>query len=334
MQCRSRESGATIFPHLTPSVRLLPIDLVTHEVAEEKGPNGMPEPGSPSVRRRWLAAELRRLREEADLTGEDVAESLGWSASKLSRIELARTGIKPADLSDLLTRYGVPEDHRTELLRLVQKGRSRGWWQSYADSLPETLFPLIGLESEAQSIWAWSPDLAPGLLQTKDYARAAIDEHMTATAAISRGEVERRVQVRLRRQRILGSEQATRFTAVLDESVLLRHLGSARVMSQQLAHLIEASHWPNVSLHVLPLAGPHPIGSGAFILLRFAPIPEIGSVSDIVYLEQLTGGAIYVDDDSETHQYELGFGHLVAESLGPAESRDLIARVMRDRWSD
>src|SRR5262249_34199027 len=104
---------------------------------KRKGQNGMPELSNPSVRRRRLAAELRRLREEANVTNEDVAESLGWSASKLNRIELAKTGIKPADLSDLLTRYGVPEDHRAELLRLIQKPRSRGWWQVYTDSLPE-----------------------------------------------------------------------------------------------------------------------------------------------------------------------------------------------------
>jgi transcriptional regulator with XRE-family HTH domain len=318
---------------LTPGVRLLPIGLVTHEVAEEKGPNGMPELGSPSVRRRRLAAELRRLREEADLTGEDVAESLGWSASKLSRIELARTGIKPDDLSNLLTRYGVPEDHRAELLRLVQKPRTRGWWQIYTDSLPENFVTLIGLESEAESISAWSPELVPGLLQTQDYARAAIDAHVAATASISPSEIERWVQTRLKRQRILTSDPPTPLVAVLDESVLLRRLNSQRVMRDQLAHLIEVSRWENVTLRVLPLGGAHPIGTGAFILLRFAPIPEIGPVSDIVYLEQLGGGAIYVDDDSETHQYELGFGHLVAESLGPAEARHLIAQVMRDRWS-
>jgi transcriptional regulator with XRE-family HTH domain len=293
----------------------------------------MPELGSPSVRRRRLAAELRRLREEADLTGEDVAESLGWSASKLSRIELARTGIKAADLSDLLTRYGVPEDHRAELLRLVQKPRSRGWWQIYTDSLPENFVTLIGLESEAESISAWSPELVPGLLQTQDYARAAIDAHVAATASISPSEIDRWVQTRLKRQRILTSEHPTTQVSVLDESVLLRHVGSARVMRDQLAHLIDVSRLENVTLRVLPLAGAHPIGSGAFILLRFAPIPEIGSVSDIVYLEQLTGGAIYVDDDSETHQYGLGFEHLVAESLGPTESRNLIAQVIRDSWS-
>jgi transcriptional regulator with XRE-family HTH domain len=293
----------------------------------------MPELGSPSVSRRRLAAELRRLREERGLTAEDVAESLGWSASKLSRIELARTGIKAADLANLLTKYGLPGDHRAELLRLVEQPRTRGWWKAYSDSMPEKFATYIVMESEAQSISGWSPELVPGLLQTQDYARAAIDAHMAATYSISPSEVQRRVETRLKRQAILLSEQPTTLVSVLDESVLLRHLKSAEVMRNQLSHLIEMAELPNVTVRVLPLAGPHPIGTGAFMLLRFAPIPEIGPVSDIVYLEQLSGSALYIDDDAETHQYELGLGRLVAESLEPDESRDLIARVRCESWS-
>jgi len=293
----------------------------------------MPELGSPSVRRRRLAAELRRLREERSLTGEDVAESLGWSASKLSRIELSRTGIKPADLTRLLTEYGVPAEHRTELLRLVEKSRGRDWWRAYTDALPGKYLTLIGLESDASSIRTWSPEWVPGLLQTEDYARAAVDAHMAATASISPSEIEQRVQTRLRRQHLLTSPEPTPFVCVLDESVLLRRLQSPRVMRGQLAHLIDMSERPHISIQVLPLDGAHPIGTGAFIMLKFAPIPEIGPVADIVYVEQLSGNALYVDDAAETHQYELGFGRLVGESLDQDASRDLIARVMRARWS-
>jgi transcriptional regulator with XRE-family HTH domain len=293
----------------------------------------MPELGSPSVRRRRLAAELRRLREERNLTGEDVADSLGWSASKLSRIELARTGIKSADLNRLLTTYGVPEEHRTELQRLIEKSRSRDWWRPFSDALPGQYVTLIGLESDARSIRAWSPDWVPGLLQTLDYARAAIDSHMAATASISPSEIEQRVQARLRRQHLLTSEDPTPFICVLDESVLLRRMHSAEVMRDQLAHLLEISQLDHVTLHVLPLDGDHPIGTGAFFLLKFAPIPEIGPVADIVYLEQLSGSALYMDDAAETHQYELGFGSLVTKSLDPEASRDLIASVLSEHWS-
>ncbi len=293
----------------------------------------MPELGSPSVRRRQLAAELRRLREERNLTGEDVAEHLGWSASKLSRIELSRTGIKAPDLNRLLTTYGVPERQRTELLRLVESSRRRDWWRAYGGALPEKYVTLIGLESDASSILAWSPHRVPGLLQTRGYARAGIDAHMAATASLSPSEIEQRVQTRLRRQHLLTSPDPTPFDCVLDESVLLRRLQSAEVMRDQLAHLIEMSRLPHVTLRVLPLNDVNPIGTGAFILLKFAPIPEIGAVADIVYVEQLIGNALYIDEAAETHQYELGFGHLVAASLDEDASRELIAEVMQDRWA-
>jgi len=220
------------------------------------------------------------------------------------------------------------------LLGLVERSRSRDWWRTYSDALPEKFVTLIGLESDATSISTWSPELVPGLLQTQDYARAAISAHTAATDSISPSEIERRVQTRLRRQHLLTGPDPTPFVSVLDESVLLRHLQSPQVMRDQLAHLIEMSHLPHISLHVLPLAGPHPIGSGAFILLKFAPIPEIGPVSDIVYLEQLSGSALYIDDDTETHHYTLGFGHLLAEALDPDASRELIARVVDEYWTD
>jgi transcriptional regulator with XRE-family HTH domain len=294
----------------------------------------MPELASPSVRRRRLAAELRRLREERNLTGEDVATALGWSASKLSRIELARIGIKAADLTRLLDEYGVPDEHKEQLLRLIERRRSRGWWDAFKDSLPEKFATYIILESEAESISAWSPELIPGLLQTQDYARAAIDAHMSAISTIPRSEIEGRVQTRMRRQRILTNQPATELVSVLDQSVLLRHVHSARIMREQLAHLIEMSELSNVTLRVLPLNGAHPLGIGGFVLLRFPAIPDIGPVSDIVYIEELSGNALYIDDDSETHQYQLGFGCLVAESLDEAKSRDLIVKTIRDAWSN
>src|SRR4029077_5351058 len=221
-------------------------------------------------RRRRIAAELRRLREERYLNGEDVAESIGWTASKLSSIDLSVTGIRASDLARLLGAYGVSPDHRTELLGLVERSRSRDWWRTYSDALPAKFVTLIGLESDATSISTWSPELVPGLLQTQEYARAAISAHTAATDSISPSEIERRVQTRLRRQHLLTAPEPTPFVSVLDESVLLRHLQSPQVMRDQLAHLIEMSRLPHIGVHVLLLAGAHPIGSGAFIRLQFA----------------------------------------------------------------
>jgi len=274
------------------------------------------------------------LREERNLTGEDVATALGWSASKLSRIELARIGIKAADLNKLLDEYGIAAKHKEQLLSLVERGRSRGWWDAFRDSLPEQFATYIILESEAESVSAWSPEFVPGLLQTQEYARATIDAHMSSITTLPASEIEGRVQTRMRRQRILSNELAPTLVSVLDESVIMRHVGSTQIMREQLVHLIEMSELSNVTLRVLPLSGAHLFGIGGFVLLQFPAIPDVGPVSDIVYIEELSGTALYIADASETHQYQLGFARLVAESLDQAMTRDLIRKTIRGTWSD
>jgi transcriptional regulator with XRE-family HTH domain len=293
----------------------------------------VPERGSPTVRRRRLAAELRRLRELADLTGEEVAERLSWSGSKVSRIETHRIGVKAADLARLLDLYGVTGSHRAELMALAGRSTSRGWWEAYADALPEEYATYIRFEAEAEIAMYWSPEIVHGLFQTADYAREVIRTHMTSTVTIPPGEVERRVQTRLRRQEILSGDRPLVLRVVLDESVLLRRFGDRSVMRDQLERLIETSQLPNVRLQMLPLDGAHPIGTGAFTLLKFATIPGVGPPSDVVYLESLSRSALYVEDEAETFEYLQAFEHLAEAALDPARSRGLIARTIRDRWA-
>ena len=290
----------------------------------------MPDHGSPSVRRRRLAAELKRLREERNLTGDEVARKLRWSTSKISRIENSRTGIKPTDLGKLLGVYGVDGAHKDELLDLAREPRRKGWWEAYSDVLPESLAAYVVLESEAQSILCWSPEIVTGLLQTEDYAFAISDTQ--ASSASSPGEVSRRVQARLRRQHILTGDDPIRGTFVLDESVLLRRQGSAATMAGQLARLLELGNQPNITIVVLPLASAsHPVATGgSFLLLQFPPVPGIGPASDVVYIEQYAKSALYVEDESETYQYRLAFDRLVAASLSEAESAALIERTRRE----
>jgi transcriptional regulator with XRE-family HTH domain len=291
-----------------------------------------PEYGSPTVRRRRLAAELRRLRERASLTGEDVADQLGWSASKVSRIELYRTGIKTADLSRLLQLYGVSATHQAELLALAREPRRKGWWEAYSDALPEEYAAYIVLEAEADSIQCWSPQLVHGLLQTADYARAIIEAHMGSIASISPGKIQQRVTTRLERQRVIRSESPLGLAVILDQSVLLRKVGDEAVMRQQMGHLLEVSRLPNVALRVLPLTGSHPIGTGCFTVLRFPPVPGIGQSAEVVYLEQLSSSALYVEDEDEVFEYRQAFGQLIEKSLDPDSSRQLIAEAS-DNWS-
>jgi transcriptional regulator with XRE-family HTH domain len=293
----------------------------------------MPEYGSPTVRRRRLASELRRLRERAALTGEEAAETLGWSASKISRIELYRTGIKTTDLGMLLELYGVAETHRGELLALAREPRRKGWWEAYSDALPEEYAAYIMLEAEAEYIGCWSPQVIHGLLQTGDYARAVIDTHMGSTGRIPPGKIRQRVEARLARQEAITSDPKRGLLVILDQSALIRRVSEARVMRQQLEHLIEVSRLPNVTVRVLPLAGSHPIGTGSFVLLRFGPVPGIGQSTDVVYLEQLSKTALYVEDEDEVYEYRLALDQLTEKSLDQDQSRELIATLARDNWS-
>jgi transcriptional regulator with XRE-family HTH domain len=276
---------------------------------------------------------LRRLREHADLTGEDVAERLGWSASKVSRIELYRTGVKTADLTKLLDLYGVTGTHQAELLALATEPRRKGWWEAYSDALPEEYSAYIVMEAEAESLECWSPQLVYGLLQTPEYARAVIEAHMGSTVGLPPGKIRQRVQTRIERQAMITGQRQMPLTVVLDQSVLLRKVGDERIMREQLDHLIEMSERPNVRIQILPLDGSHPIGTGAFVLMRFAPVPGITQSTDVVYIEQLGRTALYVEDEDEVFDYRLALTRITERSLSPDQTRDLIAKVGREDWS-
>ena len=162
----------------------------------------MSDHGSPTVRRRRLAAELHRLRELSGLTGDQVAARLGWSPSKISRIENIRSGIKVQDASRLLDLYGVEGSHRDDLLALAQEAERKGWWETFSADLPEELIDFIGMEAEAATAWNWEPQVVPGLLQTESYARELVGNWQSFVKSMPSA-IERRVEARLARQQVL-----------------------------------------------------------------------------------------------------------------------------------
>jgi transcriptional regulator with XRE-family HTH domain len=289
----------------------------------------VPRPGSATVRNRRLAAELRRLRESGDFTGDDVAERLGWSASKVSRLENARQAPRFADVRRLLELYGVEGTYREQLLQLARDAVRRGWWEAFSDALPEQYASYIGLEIEAEQIWQWETQVIPGLLQTEAYAQA-VEQRSHSTEVIPPSRVDARVEARLERQSVLTRENPLRLSVVLDEALLLRRHGDAAVMAEQLQHLQELSVLSNLSLQVLPLDGPHPIATGSFTLLQF---PLVGGIKfhDVVYIEHLNGCS-YLEEETETYRHRLSFERLRAEALGPAESLERISRIAREAW--
>lgn len=291
----------------------------------------MPRPGSATVRNRRLAAELRRLRESGDFTGDDVAERLGWSASKVSRLENARQAPRFADVRRLLDLYGVDGAYREQLLQLARDAVRRGWWEAFSDALPEPYASYIGLEIEAEELWQWETQVVPGLLQTEAYAQA-VEQRSHSTEVIPPSRVDARVEARLERQSVLTRETPLQLSVVLDEALLLRRYGDAAVMAEQLQHLQELSDLSNVTLQVLPLDGPHPIATGSFTLLQF---PLVGGMKfhDVVYIEHLNGCS-YLEEETETYRHRLSFERLRAEALGPAESAEKISRIAREAWID
>ncbi|WP_182876418.1 helix-turn-helix domain-containing protein [Microbispora sp. H10670] len=276
----------------------------------------------PTVRRRRLAGELRRLRERKELTLEDAAERLGWSAAKVSRIETARVGITSPDLTRMLDLYELADDRRAGLQALARTARTRGWWDAYADSLPSDYSAYIQLEADAAFIRSYDGMLVHGLLQTDEYAREII---RTALMGLSSpAEVERRVEVRMTRQRLLLREESPlRFWTVVDEAALTRRVGSEAIMREQYARLLEFADRDNVTIQVLPFAkGAHPATAGTFALLEFRETYD----PNVVYVEGTTSN-LYVESDAEIYRYSLAFDHLRAMALDPDESRRLIARL-------
>ena len=287
----------------------------------------MPEPASPTVRRRRLAAELRRLRERADLVGEQVAERMGWSASKLSRIENAHTTPRPSEIRKLLLLYGIDGNHAEQLVALAQEANRKGWWEAYSGALPDMHAAFIGLEAEATSSSQWAPEVVVGLLQSEDYAREVI---RATNPSVPPGEIERIVEARMFRQQILKRDPPFELTVVLDESVLHRRIGDNTVMSQQLNRLIEASEYPDLSLRVLPLSARHPVITGGFIVLQFGRVHEV-RYHDVVYLEHFTD-CLYIEAERDTFQYQQAFHRLREASLDAARSREVILKAKAE-WA-
>jgi transcriptional regulator with XRE-family HTH domain len=285
----------------------------------------MPARSSPTVKRRRLAAELRRYREAANLTIDEVADRLEWSTAKISRIENARVSVLPRDVKFLLGTYGLSDQDETwdALLTLARESRQKGWWQQHGEAVPDWFEVYVGLEAEAATIWSYDAEFVPGILQTEEYARAV---HQAQLPTASEEEIERLVSVRMARQELLTSDDAPDLWLVLNEAVIRRTVGSPATTREQLKRLIDASKRPNVTLQVVPFStGAHPAMDGSFHLLSF-PDP---SDHQIVYFEYHTG-ALYLEKPAEVTRYKLMFDHLRASALPVDASRSLIAQAAEE----
>lgn len=275
-------------------------------------------PYTATVRSRRLARELRKLRQEAKLSGDQVARELEWEQSKISRMENAKMRITSGEVMELLELYGITGDQRTELVRLARESRKKGWWHSYEDVLSTGFSDYLAFESEALSYRTYQSQLIPGILQTADYARAVFRSARPRTPE----EIERAVEARLARQvRLTSSRDPLHARLVIDEATLNRLVCSAVVMKAQLHRVLELSDLANVSLQVIPHeAGVHAAIDGPFTLLTFDGYP------DVLYMEHFMGW-IYMEKPPETLRGTVVFDHLTASALNASNSARLIHQV-------
>ncbi|RPK63190.1 Helix-turn-helix domain protein [Streptomyces sp. ADI96-02] len=281
----------------------------------------MPSNVNPTVRRRRLGQELRRLREIKGMTAEEVAERLLVSQSKISRLENGRRSISQRDVRDLCGVYEV-DDHRIvdSLMQMAKDSRQQGWWHAFGD-IPYSVY--IGLETDAQSLRVYEPQMVPGLLQTRAYAEALISGALPEAPPT---DIEKRVSVRARRQeRVNAPDGPLRLWAVIDESALRRRVGDKQVMIDQLEHLVEQSRLPHVTVQVLPFdMGAHPGINGQYAILEFPDAAD----SSVVYIEGVTSD-LYLEKANDVQRYSVMYEHLRAQALNADQTRQFISDIAK-----
>lgn len=276
----------------------------------------------PTVRRRRLGSELRKLRDASGLKLEEVAAELGVAPSTLSRIETGKAPTKSAYLNQMLEMYGVTDpSQRQVLVDMAREGHRKGWWAAYDDVLPSGFDIFVGLEAETTGIRSYENSVVHGLLQTQDYARAVLRELQPRQTA---EQVDRQVDLRMARQRRLDEDPPLDLWVIHDEAVIRRAVGGSAVMRGQLARLLEVASRPGMTLQVLPFeSGAHAGLGGPFSILEFAD----SSDSRVAHVESV-GGFIYMEKEREVRACSDAFDRLRAAALAPGASADLIVKAM------
>jgi DNA-binding XRE family transcriptional regulator len=276
---------------------------------------------SPTVRRRQLGMELRRLREAADKSQDAAGQWVGVPSTTISKLETGKQRVTLPYLKLLLQLYDVGSPHSEALERLARESGQRGWWADYGNTVPSWFADYVGMETAAAEVWTYESEFVPGLLQTPQYIEAitvAMD-HSVDT------EIQRIINVRRTRQERLSADDPLTLRAVINEAVLRRVVGGTDVMSGQLKQLAEVAELPNVTVQVIPFsAGAHPGMLGSFTALRFPEEPM-----NTVYVE-LSGGAIYLERPAEAQRYAETFDRLAGLALTEKETVTFLHRMDRE----
>ena len=287
-------------------------------------PGGAAPAGGPTVLRMLLGAQLRRLREGAGVTRDDAGYHIRASGSKISRMELGRVSFKERDVTDLLEYYGIDDvAEKEKLVQLTREANATPWYQKFQDVVPDWFHVFVGLEEAAQLIRVYEVQFVPGLLQTEEYARAVI---LQGAPGLDPDEVERRVALRMGRQKLLTRENPPRYWVVMDEAALRRPMGGRDVHVGQIERLIDLVGEPNITIQVMPFRyGGHAAEGGAFTIMRF---PET-DLPDVVYMEYLTG-AHYIDKPEEVERYAAVMERLSVAGTSPDRTREILSGMLKE----
>ncbi|CAL9604744.1 MULTISPECIES: helix-turn-helix domain-containing protein [Streptomyces] len=285
----------------------------------------MSEPRSaPTVGQVVLGRRLQDLRERAGLKREEAARVLHVAPATVRRMETAEVALKIPYLQLLLKAYGVPDDEAEVFVQLAEEANRPGWWQRFHDILPGWFSMYVSLEGAASLIRSYEPHFVPGLLQTEDYARGVLKSG--AIGQTSPDDIERHVDLRMRRQALLTRPDAPRFWAVMDETALRRPVGGPEVMRAQIDKLLEATELAHVTLQVAPFAnGPHPGTYGPFVLFRFA----MSELPDMVYSEYLTG-AVYLDARAEVATHLEVMDRMAAQAATAQRTKEILRDLRKE----
>jgi transcriptional regulator with XRE-family HTH domain len=277
-----------------------------------------------TVRSRRLGLELKELRERRGVKPEQVAERLGCARSKISRYENGKSGVRKPELEILLDFFDVRDQRlREALFALARTRRTRGWWQDYEGSLGHEFLELIKTEAEADNLRSFENHTFPGLCQSKSYAEALI---RGAGLVRSPEDVDRFVDIRLQRQKMLQAPDSPQFVALVHESALHLRVGGAEVMRDQLRHLAEVNNPPHFSIQVIPNEhGAHPGIDGSFMIVTFADPTNL----DVVVLDHMRGTQ-YVEADDDVARYLFAFDHLRSIALSVPQTNKLLLRQAQE----
>lgn len=304
------------------------MSAASHRISRLEPYLDRPEP-APTLLKMLVGVQLAGFREDCGLSQDQAARSVGFSGAKLSRIESGKGRRPPteADVRKLLDLYGTDGYEASVLLKLLQRPHEPGWWQRYDKRLmPEWFDRLVGLQEAAATIRTFEIQYVPGLLQTADYTRAVVERGLPNAPA---SEVQRRVELRMRRAQLLLREDAPQLWAVIDESVLLRVLGDRTVMRDQLDHLAKMAERPNVTLQIVPLNVTNASAPAIPVTyLRFGGL----DLPDVVYLEHIKS-ANFLEDRDETEEYRIVLDRLADEALTPRESVEMLRRTIDERYA-